>query len=292
MAGDWIKIEAATPEKPEVMRLGRIIGISPLAAFGYVVKFWIWLDRNSVDGVVDDVQSTDIDVLLSLPGFAQAMKEVGWLTFDDQKRRIAVPSFDVHNGESAKKRALKSRAQANWRRKNVDQSLSTTTSTREEKRRDIIKPKVQRAAAPVFAVPEGITPECWGAYLKGRKKKLTPYAHKLIVEKLAAIPLGARQAVLEKSIANGWTGLFPEGAPASATSNGVDKAWSVVLAALKGNKEARRAASESQATAAAIQAMGGWSSMSALLERELPFKAKEFKTEYQRIVAEAPEWAR
>lgn len=140
MAGDWLKFELATLDKPEVIRMGRQLGMSKEAVCGWLIRFWGWCSANSVDGVVDGVTSTDVDVVLSLPGFAESLKAVGWLIEDTSKRQLVVPHFDYHNSESAKKRALRARRQKKWRDAHVDTSASTGASTREEKRREYKTP--------------------------------------------------------------------------------------------------------------------------------------------------------
>lgn len=143
MALDWIKIQMSTPEKPEVIRMARKLGISRDDALGKLFRLWAWFDSNSVDGVVDGVVSTDVDALVGLDGFASVMGDVGWLKWNDEAETITMPNFDKHNGESAKKRGLKAQRQAKWRQnkdghvdKSVDASMSTTSTTREEKRRE------------------------------------------------------------------------------------------------------------------------------------------------------------
>lgn len=139
MAGEWIKVEAATADKPEVLRMARILKIDRDAVFGKLTRLWAWFDCNSVDGVVDGVVDADIDRICYCDGFTAACVAVGWLEYDARAERVSLPNFDRHNGETAKQRALKNRRQANWRKSvdgNVDKSSSTEASTREEKRRE------------------------------------------------------------------------------------------------------------------------------------------------------------
>lgn len=147
MAGEWIKVEVSAPDKPEVLRIARILKIDRDSVFGKLVRLWTWFNRNSVDGVVDGVVSTDVDALVDHSGFAAACVAVGWLAVDTNRETVEIPNFARHNGESAKKRALKSERQAKWRGaqgKNVDGSVdgavSTSASTREEKRRSTTTP--------------------------------------------------------------------------------------------------------------------------------------------------------
>lgn len=145
MATDWIKVTHSTPSKPEVLKLSRLLGVTQDDAFGKLIRFWVWVDANSVDGSVDGVTSTDVDAIVSAPGLMNALSIVGWVEFDDEAEKITIPNFSIHNGESAKKRALKSKRQTKWRQNkdaNVDAGTSTNTSTRIDKiRKEYIRGK-------------------------------------------------------------------------------------------------------------------------------------------------------
>jgi hypothetical protein len=136
----WIKVENATPNKPEVLKLARLLGVSRDDAFGKAMRFWIWLDGVTVDGVVDGVTSHDVDAVVGAVGVADALVSAGWLSVSKDGQSITVPNFDRHNGESAKARGLKAKRQAKWRAGNVDGEASTRASTppstREDKRRE------------------------------------------------------------------------------------------------------------------------------------------------------------
>lgn len=136
MAGDWIKVEKASPNKPEVLKIARMLGVGRQHALGLLVEFWIWLDSNCVDGVVDGVVASDVDAMLSCPCFASLLVEVGWVNFDDKRACMMVVNFARHNGETSKNRALKSERQARWRANSVDARVDARATTREEKRRE------------------------------------------------------------------------------------------------------------------------------------------------------------
>lgn len=145
MSGEWIKVELSLPQKPEVIRIGRALGIPSEAVCGWLIKFWGWIGANSVDGVVDGVVDADVDMVMGLPGFSAAMVSVKWLKFDVDGKRLLVPNFERHNGESAKKRALKSSRQARWRDAPVDAVVDAHVDARvvqivpPEKRREEVK---------------------------------------------------------------------------------------------------------------------------------------------------------
>jgi hypothetical protein len=137
MAGDWIKVEHATLDKPEILKTARMLGVKHGEALELYLRWWCWLDVNCVDGLVDALVDQDVDDLLHCPGFSACMRAVGWLkTAPDGRLQIA--GFAANNGETSKKRALRNRKQAKWRESvdhDVDQPQSTEASTREEKRR-------------------------------------------------------------------------------------------------------------------------------------------------------------
>lgn len=103
MAGDWIKIETVTPDKPEVMRLADVLGLDQDAVLGKLVRLWAWADAHTTDGTALSVTERALDRVVFCAGFAAALRQVGWLEGRDAALRL--PNFDRHNGQSAKKRA-------------------------------------------------------------------------------------------------------------------------------------------------------------------------------------------
>lgn len=139
-------MELSTPDKPEVLRMARILGIDKDAVLGKLFRVWAWFDKNTVDGHVDGVVSTDVDGVVLQVGFTSAMQQVGWFEFDDDAQWVRLVNFDRHNGETAKNRALKNKRQSKWRANvdgNVDAKPSTDASTREEKRREEKKKEIK-----------------------------------------------------------------------------------------------------------------------------------------------------
>jgi hypothetical protein len=224
MAGEWIKLDLSTPDKPEVFKIARIINIDPDAVIGKLLRLWSWVDSISVDGVVDGVVSTDVDRVCRCDGFAVACESVGWLVIDDVAERITLPNFDNHNGETAKQRALKNRRQAKWRAHASTQTStppSTTASTREEKRREEKKKEQKQKpppAAPVAAtmpdLPTWVNREAWDGFAAMRKRErhpLTPRAAKLVLTALGKLRDSGHDpnVVLDQSTRNGWRDVWP-----------------------------------------------------------------------------------
>ena len=107
MAGDWIKVESATPDKPEMVRMAQLLEIDQDSVVGKCLRVWIWADQQSRDGNALSVTDAFLDRLTFCPGFAVALRKVGWLT--GREGHLSVPNFDRHNGQTAKKRALTSK---------------------------------------------------------------------------------------------------------------------------------------------------------------------------------------
>lgn len=104
MAGDWMKVELATPDKPEVVFIAAKLGIDQDSAVGKLFRIWSWADMNSVDGNAMPVTTAFLDRLSNCPGFAAAMRDAHWL--EGRDGALTFPRFDRHNGQSAKRRAL------------------------------------------------------------------------------------------------------------------------------------------------------------------------------------------
>lgn len=104
MAGDWIKVEETTPDKPEVQKMASILGIDPDAVTGKLIRVWVWASRScNADGVTDVTVKALLDRVTCVTGFANSMLQVGWLEQDGDELRF--PNFDYHNSQTAKTRA-------------------------------------------------------------------------------------------------------------------------------------------------------------------------------------------
>ena len=148
---------------PKVVRLSSALKADRFRIIGGLHSAWCLFDAHSEDGSLVGYTTAILDDLIGWPGFSQAMADVGWL--DVSAESLALPRFEAHNGQSAKRRAMDadrkrvrrmSASEADARPENV--------SPREEKRREEKKEQkslVRQAAR--FA-------EFWAAYpvKKGR----------------------------------------------------------------------------------------------------------------------------
>ena len=127
MAGDWIKVEISTPDKSEVFAVADDLDIDPDAAFGKLIRVWMWFDQHSEDGHATSVTKKLLDRVVAVPGFCESMITHNWMVEDEEG--ISLPNFDRHNGETAKKRALGARRKAKQRKNSQDSHANTVTGS-------------------------------------------------------------------------------------------------------------------------------------------------------------------
>ena len=213
MAGDWIKLEHSTPDKPEIVRMAQLLEMDQDAVCGKCLRVWIWADQQTVDGNALSVTDAFLDRLTFCPGFAVALRKVGWLS--GREGHLTVPNFDRHNGQTAKKRALsKDRTQKSRNAPSVTDALPE--KRREEKS---IKKKTTSSKKESIEIPDGLnTPEFvtawdrWKTHRTEIKKRLTPTQTASQLKKLEGWGIARALAAIDHSITNGWQGLFePDG---------------------------------------------------------------------------------
>jgi hypothetical protein len=144
MAGEWLKFEANTPEKPEVFAMTVALGWDdPDLTVGKLLKVWRWFDQQTIDGNAPSVTLSLLDRISGVTGFAQSMCNVGWLLVVDGGLRL--PNFSRHNGKTAKDRALTAKRVAKHKgngEANAKGNAAGVSSAlpKEEKRREDSKP--------------------------------------------------------------------------------------------------------------------------------------------------------
>ena len=138
MAGDWIKVEKATPGKPMIRHVARTCGCSIGDAFLAWFRLWSYFDEITASGYVPHFTQEDADEEARLKGIGEALSGE-WLFFDPSG--CTINNWGDHNGESAKARGQKTDRQRRWREshgKPVDASVdgATSTTASPEKRRE------------------------------------------------------------------------------------------------------------------------------------------------------------
>ena len=167
MAGDWIKIDITTPDKPEIDKMASLLKLDHDSIVGKCVRVWIWADLQSVDGNALIVTESFLDRLTYCPGFASALRQVGWLS--GREGRLTIPNFDRHNGQTAKNRALTvKRVQKSRNGASVTKSLPEIEKRREEKSNT----ETQGAVAPVVPV---VTQKTRAVFVKPTVQEIIDY---------------------------------------------------------------------------------------------------------------------
>ena len=135
MAGDWMKVEKSTPDKPEIYAIADLLSIDPDAVFGKCFRIWSWFDDHTTNGKTNgcSVSKMLVDRLVSVSGFADCMISVGWLV--EESGCIYAKNFERHNGKTAKNRALTANRVAKHTNAKLTQKLTLDALPREEKRR-------------------------------------------------------------------------------------------------------------------------------------------------------------
>jgi hypothetical protein len=141
VAGDWIKLDTTTPDKPEVDAIADALGIDADAAVGKLVRFWVWADQQSICNALSVTEKL-IDRVTHQPGFAKALQKVGWL--EGSSGSFTIPRFERHNGQTAKARALTNKRVAKHR--DHDGNAPSVTSALPEKRESIYTAAAATAA--------------------------------------------------------------------------------------------------------------------------------------------------
>lgn len=112
MAGEWIPIDCNIATKPEVLELCDICDLEPDVVIGRIVQLWLWAALNADSG---EAKMTPPRLSRTFGGdvdFWNAVKEVGWLEIDSERRTITVPGWKERFSQAAKERALKTRRAA------------------------------------------------------------------------------------------------------------------------------------------------------------------------------------
>jgi hypothetical protein len=163
MAGDWIKLQKDTPDKPEVLAIASRLNLDPDAVVGKLVRIWCWFDTHTVNGNASCVTFSFLDRITGVTGFAEQVALIGWLVQDGHNLRL--PNFEYHNGETAKQRALgKNRAEK--ARSNAKSNAPIVIKSLPEKRRE-----EKRRESNNKSVRDTRFEDFWSAWPKSDRKQ-------------------------------------------------------------------------------------------------------------------------
>ena len=109
----WLPIDFDTPDKYEVVALSSRLKRDTAECFGRVVMVWIWVQKNTPDGVIPNGTLAMVDHAARLDGFGQAMVDVGWCVVGDAQ--LVFPKWDRYNEQNAKRRMANTERQRKLR---------------------------------------------------------------------------------------------------------------------------------------------------------------------------------
>lgn len=138
MAGDWIKMRTNIDTDPAVVRIASALHTDRYGIVGRLHKIWSWANEHLTDGQDVPIDAEFLDCLVETPGFSAELRRVGWLSGRDGC--LSFPSFERHNGASAKARAQDAARKRSVRNASakcpaVNRTESGLEKRREEKRR-------------------------------------------------------------------------------------------------------------------------------------------------------------
>lgn len=143
---------------PDVIDIASRIGADEFSVVGRLHALWAWADQHSCDGVLPRATSAFVDRLTACPGFAEALRQVGWL--DGRDSALRLPNWDRHNGNTAKTRSLETRKKQRQRDKCPDGSPAPpgTPAGPEKRREDSSTPTPPEGADDTPDSPPGTAP--------------------------------------------------------------------------------------------------------------------------------------
>lgn len=154
MAGEWIPVDIAIGQKPEILELCEIADVGVEVAVYRVFSLWAWFSLNSADGAARATPSRLARVCGGDAEFWKAVESVGWLEFDEGEGTASIPGWEDRFSAGAKARASHAKNQRKYREKQqsdasvtVDSHKSDTASSPEERRREEKKREEKRISS-------------------------------------------------------------------------------------------------------------------------------------------------
>lgn len=177
MAGDWLKMEASTPEKGEVLALTARMGWDDAdLTVGKLFRLWRWFDQQTTDGNARGVTPALLDRIIGVTGFCRAVAEVGWLVIDDDGVRL--PKFDRHNGSTAKSRAQTAQRVAKHKSNTKGNAQANAAGNAESVSEALPREEKRREESNTPQPPKGrsgaVSLKTWAEAVKARGEKLVP----------------------------------------------------------------------------------------------------------------------
>lgn len=220
MAGDWIKMRTDLFTHPKVVRISSALKADTLRTVGGLMSAWCLFDAHSIDGILQGYTAQTLDDHLRWPGFATAMIAVGWLADDGES--LALPEFEAHNGQSAKRRAQDADRKQAVRKMSAPEA--DKKRTREEKRRE------EKKEEQLEVLPDWLPADRWEGFVEHRKaikKPMTDRARRQMLTHLADLKSKGYDvlALVDKAIRSGWQDVYEPKAADQFNSPAVPKPY-------------------------------------------------------------------
>jgi hypothetical protein len=102
MAGDWHPIFNNLRDSPRVVRMARDLKCKRTLIVGACSIWWAILDDHGTNGLVSGYGLDELDDVVQVKGFGDAMVSVGWIQVVDAG--LFAPEWEKHNSHGAKVR--------------------------------------------------------------------------------------------------------------------------------------------------------------------------------------------
>lgn len=247
MAGDWIKMRTSLLTNPRVNGIARILEedreVSRALSTGFsgymseivtrnvmrhvtvssLLIVWGAANEHTRDGVFRNADLSDIDDMVGIPGFGEAMVAVGWASYDDESSTVTLPNFSEYNtsgrdrtanAKTAAERQREYRERKKSQESDVardvtrDVTSDVTSNRREEKSRE----DKDKGTASAMPTPDGVSVETWQAFLKVRKAKRAPMSELALagIQREADAAGWTLEAALTECVTRGWQSFKAE----------------------------------------------------------------------------------
>lgn len=171
MAGDWIKMRTSLLTNPKVNGIAKYLEenhlVTKALATGFsghmceivtrtvmrhvtvssLLVIWGAANEHTRDGVFVNSSLDDLDDMVGIPSFGDAMAAVGWAEFNAKEKTVTLPNFNEYNtsgsersasGKTAAQRQKEYRERKSLQLSDVTRDVTSdvTSNRREEKRRE------------------------------------------------------------------------------------------------------------------------------------------------------------
>ncbi|UNK43441.1 hypothetical protein MNO14_04985 [Luteimonas sp. S4-F44] len=184
---DWIKMRGNLWDDPRVSAICDVADSTEAAVIGALYWLWASADQHTEDGELPGLSLRQIDRKTGLPGFGEAMVQVGWL--EPTEGGVRIVRFEEHNGSSAKRRGLDAQRKASVRKMSASDADKVRTNLggiaepereeSEKKQEQKLSPSLRsgearKRAATQSLPPDGVDSQIWQDWLALRRAKRAP----------------------------------------------------------------------------------------------------------------------